>query len=86
MNIKIVQFGEGQKSTFLVIDKDTEKPLFEVKPRNIDGIPFNTLADIFKRILAQYKSELHPKPGRCGVFAWVFPLSNRTDSNEGLLK
>ena len=58
MHIKIIQFGEGDKSVFLVVDAETESPLFEVKIYNpLQGYAFNTLTDIFRRILAEWKKE-----------------------------
>lgn len=62
MNIKVIQFGEGKDSEFLVVDADTEKPLFEVKLYDsLDGYAHASLSDVFKRILAKWKKEIQAR-------------------------
>ena len=56
--VKVLQFGAGNDSFFIAVDSNTEEYLFEVKLYDLpDGLAFNDLADVFKAILARYKSE-----------------------------
>lgn len=58
MKAKVIQFDEGKHSSFVVVDAETEVPLFEVTPFNrLDGYTYTTLTELFKAIITRWQKE-----------------------------